>query len=338
MASGMKDYLGKAAAGPKGDSAEKPSTARRLKAPSASSALMLGLMGKEEYIKTIAALEKRLAETQSATEIALGLIDDNPYQPRLQIHASELDELASSIEANGLAQPIVLRPHPKKPGHYLLVAGDRRRKAFEKLGKSEIPAYIVDIDDVKAAVLSLTENVARSNMTAYESYLGMKRLLDMGAAKTHEDLAKIVGLARSSVSQIFAFDRFPKDAAALMDKAPGLLGFSTASTLTALPESSRSFIAQGLQEMLDGNLQTEKALLDFVSKKAAEEASRIAPPPSRSQTKIKGDKGAVLFTLTENNNRLIVVPGRTLPPEKVHEAREKIAEILEIVSGGKKSS
>ena len=88
-------------------------------------------------------------------------IGPNPQQPRKTFSAEELEELAQSIEENGLLQPLLLRPAPTIPGRYELVAGERRLRAVQKLGWKEVPAVTRDVDADTLLRLALVENLQR---------------------------------------------------------------------------------------------------------------------------------------------------------------------------------
>lgn len=134
--------------------------------------------------------------TTSNTTLALADIKPNPYQPREIFDEEKLKELADSIKEHGVFTPVLVR---RAAGGYELVAGERRVKAAEMAGLSEIPAIIVDFDDDQMAEISLLENIQRENLTAIEEAKGYKTLIDR-RGYTQEELGKRVGKSREHIA------------------------------------------------------------------------------------------------------------------------------------------
>ncbi len=129
-------------------------------------------------------------------EIAIHLIVPSPYQARREIPAEQLSELAESIRAEGLLQPIVVRKHGDK---YELIAGERRWRAFQQLKIKAIPARLVEASNASAAALGLIENLQREGLNAIEEahgYASLIRDFDL----TQETAAERVGKGRASVA------------------------------------------------------------------------------------------------------------------------------------------
>jgi ParB family transcriptional regulator, chromosome partitioning protein len=120
------------------------------------------------------------------------------YQPRGQIKTEDLEALAASIRAQGLVQPIVVRPADKG---YELIAGERRWRAAQLAGLLEIPAVIKPADDAAAAALALIENIQRQDLNAIEEAAALKRLLEEFGL-THQQTADAVGRSRAAVSNL----------------------------------------------------------------------------------------------------------------------------------------
>ena len=131
-------------------------------------------------------------------EIPMTLLDTNPNQPRKSFAEDELRELAQSIEQNGLVQPVVVR---QKADRYELVAGERRFRAFKLLGKTEIPAVVVEADDETAAKFSLIENLQREDLNPIEEALGVKNLMEQ-CGYTQERAAERLGKSRPAVANL----------------------------------------------------------------------------------------------------------------------------------------
>ena len=135
-------------------------------------------------------------------------IGPNPQQPRKAFSDEELAELAQSIEENGLLQPLLLRPAPKAPGRYELVAGERRLRAVRKLGWNAVPAVIREVDDDTLLVLSLVENLQREALNPLEEAEGYRVLMDKHGL-SHAGIGRSVGKSRSTVANMVRLLQLP---------------------------------------------------------------------------------------------------------------------------------
>jgi ParB family chromosome partitioning protein len=124
--------------------------------------------------------------------IAIGRIYPNPDQPRKHFDQFRLEELAQSIRANGLIEPLVLVRRNSPEGDYMIVAGERRWRAGRIAGLLEVPAEIIEADDRKIAELALLENLQREDLNIIEEANAYQRLLDMGLKQ--EELAERMGI------------------------------------------------------------------------------------------------------------------------------------------------
>src|SRR6185369_904226 len=122
-----------------------------------------------------ALLGEDTAAQGEAFEIDVDLIEPNPQQPRTRFDDSHLEDLARSIKANGVVQPIVVR---KKEGRYQIIAGERRWRATQKAGLRKIPAIVKDIPDEKLLELALVENIQRQELNAIEEANAYRKLID----------------------------------------------------------------------------------------------------------------------------------------------------------------
>jgi ParB family chromosome partitioning protein len=124
-------------------------------------------------------------------------IHASPHQPRRTFEPGAIEKLAQSIKREGLMQPLVVRPG--RTGGFELIAGERRWRAIQRLGLAQVPAMVRDVDDRAAAEMSLIENLQREDLNAIEQADAFRRLVDEFGL-THEEIARHVGLDRSSVS------------------------------------------------------------------------------------------------------------------------------------------
>ena len=129
-------------------------------------------------------------------EIEIDLIDVNPFQPRTNFNSIDLEELSSSIDKLGLIQPITIK---KNDGRFTLISGERRLRAFQKLSKKSIPAYIRTANDQESLEMALVENIQRKNLDPIEIAISYSRLTEE-LKISHEEMSKRVGKDRTTIT------------------------------------------------------------------------------------------------------------------------------------------
>jgi ParB family chromosome partitioning protein len=179
--------------------------------------------------------------------VPIGLIRPNPYQPRKEFRPDELAELQASLEANGLLQPIVVRP--AGTNSYELIAGERRRRAATQLGWADIPVVVRDIDDRTLLTLALVENLQRSDLNAVEEAEGYQRLID-DFGLTQQRVAELVGKDRSTIANTLRVLQLPDTVQQMV--RDGQLSLGHARALLTL-EDDRA-IAAAAREVVDKGL------------------------------------------------------------------------------------
>lgn len=179
--------------------------------------------------------------------VPIGLIRPNPYQPRKEFRAEELAELQASLEANGLLQPIVVRP--AGTNSYELIAGERRLRAATQLGWSDIPVVVRDIDDRTLLTLALVENLQRADLNAVEEAEGYQRLID-DFGLTQQRVAELVGKDRSTIANTLRVLQLPESVQRMV--RDGQLSLGHARALLTL-EDDRA-IAAAAREVIDKGL------------------------------------------------------------------------------------
>ena len=167
------------------------------------------LLGGAHAVKTnldaAAGGEEASALTASAPngvlkELPVDLLQPGKYQPRTDMHAESLQELANSIRAQGVLQPIVVRELGNS-GQYEIIAGERRWRAAQLAELHEIPAVIRDVPDEAAIAMALIENIQRENLNPVEEATALQRLIDE-FEMTHQQAADAVGRSRAAVSNL----------------------------------------------------------------------------------------------------------------------------------------
>ncbi|NWF66359.1 MAG: ParB/RepB/Spo0J family partition protein [Campylobacterales bacterium] len=144
-------------------------------------------------------------------EVELSILDNNPYQPRLEIDESEVLELAESIKSQGLAQPIIVAENPDNTNRYIIVAGHRRYTAYKKLGFSSIPAIIREYSKKELSTIVIVENLQRKDLHPLELALSYNSLIENGIFTTHEEIALSLGKSISHISKILSLLKLPNE-------------------------------------------------------------------------------------------------------------------------------
>jgi len=133
--------------------------------------------------------------------LSVSKIQAGKYQPRTRMDEGALAELAESIRTQGIMQPILVRPIDAEKGKYEIIAGERRFRAAQMTGLTEVPVLIREVADEHAAVMALIENIQREDLNPLEEAQGVKRLLDEFKL-THEQAASAIGRSRSATSNL----------------------------------------------------------------------------------------------------------------------------------------
>jgi ParB family chromosome partitioning protein len=174
------------------------------------------------------------------TKLPLDLLQRGKYQPRVDMRQETLQELADSIKAQGVVQPIVVRPIEAPAGaassaqHYEIIAGERRWRAAQMAGLSEIPAVIRRIPDEAAIAVALIENIQRENLNPLEEARALERLINEFAL-SHQQAADAVGRSRAGVSNLLRLLELAPEVAEHVEKRELEMGHARA----LLPLSNR---------------------------------------------------------------------------------------------------
>ncbi len=178
------------------------------------------------------ALQASSEESLAGTPLDLDvkLVDRNPFQTRAGFDEAKLTELAASITATGVVQPIVVRPG--KDGRYTLITGERRLMASKQAGKATIPAIIRQVSDLQTMEMTVVENLQRADLNPMEQARAYERL-SRDFHLTQEQMAERTGKDRATVANFLRLLRLPDDVQQLVEA--GQLSFGHARALLALP-------------------------------------------------------------------------------------------------------
>ena len=251
---------------------------------------------------------------ETPDEIDLDLLEPNHDQPRTTMDEMKLDELAQSIKAAGIIQPILVRRH--LAGKYEIVAGERRWRAAQRAGLLKVPVVVRDVPDEKRLELALIENIQRENLNPIEEATAYKRLAEKFRL-TQADIAGAVGKDRATVANYQRLLTLPAEVQA--DVAAGALSMGHARALVALPDAAVQRRAardvrardlsvretEALVKKLLAPAATPPSLSDDVHTKAAEERLKIALGTGvRIVRRPTGGRIEILFTSENELQRL----------------------------------
>jgi len=191
----------------------------------------------------------------------------NPQQPRKHFDEKSLNELAQSISAQGVLQPLVVRKHPKFPNQYELVAGERRWRALKQIDVAQVPVVLRNVSDNEILEVSLLENIQRENLTVIEEAQSYQDLLQIHGY-TQEELAKKLGRDRSTIANMLRLLQLPS--ALKNDLETGRITSGHARSILSLPnEGVQLEMRQRLLRNSWSVRETERQVrmkLDYLSK------------------------------------------------------------------------
>jgi len=199
---------------------------------------MARLKGLGRGLDALLSSEADGTDRESMHAIALDRIRPGRFQPRSRMDDASLDELAESIKAQGLIQPILVRPIDG--GRYEIIAGERRWRAAQRAGLKEMPALVREVADQAALALALIENIQREDLNPLEEAQGISRLIDEFGL-THEAAARAVGRSRSAVTNLLRLLHLAKPVQEHLLAAR--LDMGHARALLSLPVAQQSAIA-----------------------------------------------------------------------------------------------
>ena len=186
------------------------------------------------------------ASTQKSAQqsLAIALLKPGKYQPRQAMNGQSLEELADSIRAQGIMQPLLVRPLARSStgsANYEIIAGERRFRAAQIAGLKEVPVLVRDVDDQAALAMALIENLQREDLTVLEEAQGIDRLIrEFGL--THEQAAKAVGRSRSATTNLLRLLQLPAPVQQLLREQTIDAGHARA--LLPLPAMQQRALAQ----------------------------------------------------------------------------------------------
>jgi len=192
------------------------------------------------------------------TKIPIANLKPSPSQPRRLFNKNSINELADSIKAKGLVQPLVVRPSPSDANSYEIIAGERRWRAAQIAQLHDVPVVIRNFNDTEALEIAIIENVQRSDLSPIEEAAGYKRLVE-NHGHTQEDLSGIVGKSRSHIANIIRLLSLPQSIQDMITEGKISSGHARAIMNSAFPEQlAEKIINENLSVRDAENLAKDK--------------------------------------------------------------------------------
>ena len=255
-----------------------------------------------------------ISDKKSASEmIRITDIEPRRDQPRKNFDREALDALAESIGVHGVLQPIIVRENPALPGLYEIIAGERRWRAAKMAGLSEIPAVILDGDDLKIAQVALIENILREDLNPIEEAMAYDALIDKFDL-TQDQVAKQVGKSRSAVTNALRLLELPEDVVKML--AEGELSAGHARALLGLNNKEEIAATAGKIAERELSVRETEALVRRLN---------TAKEPKEEFTELDSEAGRLKVYIKEVERRTMSVLGKKV--RITHTPRKKTVEI-----------
>ncbi len=218
-------------------------------------------------------------------QIPIDQLQRGKYQPRTHMNPEALQELADSIRAQGVVQPIVARP--LSAGNYEIIAGERRWRAAQLAGLETVPAVVRQIPDEAAIAIALIENIQRENLNPVEEANAFTRLIDE-FHMTHQQVAEAVGRSRAAVTNLLRLLTLNGDVRELLEN--GKMDMGHARALLALEGKHQSQAAQQVVSRGLSVRETEQLVRRLLTKPAGRKTSGRMDPDTRALAQSLSEK------------------------------------------------
>lgn len=218
------------------------------------------------------------AKKEMQRALPLAALQPGKYQPRTHMDKASLEELAASIRAQGLMQPILVRP--VATDRYEIIAGERRWRAAQLAGLAEVPTLIREIPDEAALAMALIENIQRENLNPLEEALGLQRLVDE-FAMTHQQAADAVGRSRPAASNLLRLLQLAQPVQDML--MSGTIDMGHARALLPLAAALQVQLAQRIAQKGLSVREAER----LVQREMTPPAARQAPKPDRDLLRLQ---------------------------------------------------
>ncbi len=245
---------------------------------------------------------KHVKLNDAPSALAIERLQRGEYQPRTNMDQESLEDLAASIKAQGIIQPILVRPISNDM--YEIIAGERRWRAAQIAGLDEVPVLVRDIPDEATLAVALIENIQRENLNPVEEAVGLKRLMDEFEL-THEEMARSIGRSRTAVTNLLRLLGLSHGAKQLLEH--GKIEMGHARALLGLPIERQDYVAAEVYSKRLSVRQTEALVRSYNRPR-----KKVIPTPKSADIQkleeILSDKLGTRVTVQDKNGkgRLII--------------------------------
>ncbi|MDC5821927.1 ParB/RepB/Spo0J family partition protein [Vibrio europaeus] len=260
---------------------------------------------------------QELSSDGSLTDLNINSLKPGVYQPRKEMEPEALEELAASIESQGIIQPIVVRQVGDK---FEIIAGERRWRAARKAGLKQVPCVVKNVEDRAAIAMALIENIQREDLNVIEEAVALDRLQEEFSL-THQQVADVIGKSRAAVSNLLRLNQLEDDVKGLV--SGNLLDMGHARALLALEGEQQVEIAQQVAKKKMTVRQTEQLVKKCLQPQSeAKNEAQDAEAQQMSQ-KLSEMLGAKVAIVRADNGKSKV----TISLDEPHKLEQLIAKL-----------
>ncbi|KJR39505.1 chromosome partitioning protein ParB [Vibrio navarrensis] len=266
----------------------------------------------------IATHSQSLSAEGELTDIAVGHLQPGIYQPRKEMSPQALEELAASIQSQGIIQPIVVRA--LNDGHFEIIAGERRWRAAKQAGLKRVPCLVKNVEDRAAIAMALIENIQREDLNAIEEAQALERLQDEFAL-THQQVADVIGKSRTTVSNLLRLNSLEPEVKQFVSQK--LLEMGHARALLALEGEQQVEVAQQVASKLLTVRQTEQLVKKCLTPKVEQELPSKDEETQQMSQKLSRLLGAKVSIVRSMNGKAKL----TISLDEPHKLEQLIAKL-----------
>ncbi|EGR2797738.1 chromosome partitioning protein ParB [Vibrio navarrensis] len=266
----------------------------------------------------IATHSQSLSAEGELTDIAVGHLQPGIYQPRKDMSPQALEELAASIQSQGIIQPIVVRA--LNDGHFEIIAGERRWRAAKQAGLKRVPCLVKNVEDRAAIAMALIENIQREDLNAIEEAQALERLQDEFAL-THQQVADVIGKSRTTVSNLLRLNSLEPEVKQFVSQK--LLEMGHARALLALEGEQQVEVAQQVASKLLTVRQTEQLVKKCLTPKVEQELPSKDEETQQMSQKLSQLLGAKVSIVRSMNGKAKL----TISLDEPHKLEQLIAKL-----------
>lgn len=226
-------------------------------------------------------------KSDDARHLPIEFLQPGKYQPRKEMNPQALQELADSIRAQGILQPLLVRAIG--PNQYEIIAGERRWRAAQLAGLSEVPVFLRSISDETAMAMGLIENIQREDLNAIEQAVALHRLGEEFQL-THEEIAKAIGKSRATISNLLRLLQLEPRVRELLER--GAIDMGHARALLTLEQEQQWQLAQQIVAKVLSVRATENMIRRLQTNTSKPTVNKISPDVLRLEAELSDKLGA----------------------------------------------